>query len=134
MASAGGANDSRGLAELKVAGFERPPPARVDADAYYLQHIIHDWDDERSLKILANCRQALEGRKDGRVLIVDSVVPENSEPHPSKWLDLEMLLMPGGRERTDGEWRALFAKAGFEITRIVPMRAAESVIEAQISR
>jgi hypothetical protein len=101
------------------------------ADAYYMQHIIHDWDDERSLKILANCRQALEGRKDGRLLIVDSVVPENSEPHPSKWLDLEMLLMPGGRERTDGEWRALFAKAGFEITRIVPMRAAESVIEAR---
>jgi hypothetical protein len=122
------------LAELKVAGFERPPRARAGADAYYLQHIIHDWDVERALKILENCRQALEGRKAGRLLIVDSVVPENSEPHPSKWLDLEMLLMPGGRERTDGEWRALFAKAGFEITRIVPMRAAESVIEAQISR
>ena len=104
------------------------------ADAYYMQHIIHDWNDERSLKILGNCRRALEGRKDGRLLIVDSVVPENSEPHLSKMLDLEMLLMPGGRERTRGEWDALFAKAGFEIVRIVPMRAAESVIEARLSR
>ncbi len=102
------------------------------ADAYYMQHIIHDWDDERSLKILGNCRRALEGRKDGRLLIVDSVVPENSDPHMSKMLDLEMLLMPGGRERTRGEWDALFAKAGFEIARIVPMRAAESVIEARV--
>ncbi len=102
------------------------------ADAYFMQHIIHDWNDERSLQILANCRQALEGRKDGRLIIVDSVVPENSEPHMSKMLDLEMLLMPGGRERTRGEWEALFAKAGFEITRILPTKAAESVIEARV--
>jgi len=104
------------------------------ADAYYMQHIIHDWDDERALTILGNCRRALEGRKDGRLLVVDSVVPENSDPHMSKMLDLEMLLMPGGRERTRGEWDALFAKAGFEIARIVPMRAAESVIEARVKR
>ena len=103
------------------------------ADAYYMQHIIHDWADEPALQILANCRRALEGRKDGRLLIVDSVVPETSEPHFSKILDLEMLLMPGGRERTEREWRELFDKAGFEITRIVPMQAAESVIEARIS-
>lgn len=108
--------------------FEKIP---AGADAYYMQHIIHDWNDERSLKILANCRQALAGRKDGRLLIVDSVVPDNSDFHLSKWLDLEMLLMPGGRERTESEWRKLFAQAGFEITRILPMRAAESLIEAR---
>jgi O-methyltransferase len=102
------------------------------ADAYYMQHILHDWNDERSLKILANCRRALEGCRDGRLIVVDSVVPENSQPHPSKWLDLEMLLMPGGRERTETEWRELFAKAGFEITRILPMKAAESLIEARV--
>ncbi len=114
-----------------IAGdfFEQIP---AGADAYYMQHIIHDWDDERSLKILGNCRRALEGRPNGRLIIVDSVVPENSQPHPSKWLDLEMLLMPGGRERTESEWRTLFAKGGFEITRIVPLRAAESVIEARV--
>ena len=65
---------------------------------------------------------------------IDAVVPQNSEPHTSKWLDLEMLLMPGGRERTEPEWRELMSKAGFEITRIVPMKAAESVIEARGKR
>lgn len=109
--------------------FEQIPSG---ADAYYMQHIIHDWADEPALKILANCRRALEGRKDGRLIIVDSVVPETSEPHFSKILDLEMLLMPGGRERTENEWRELFDKTGFEITRIVPMQAAESVIEARV--
>ena len=114
-----------------VAGdfFEQIP---AGADAYYMQHIIHDWADEPALKILANCRRALEGRKNGRLIIVDSVVPETSEPHFSKILDLEMLLMPGGRERTEPEWRTLFHQAGFEITRIVPMQAAESVIEARV--
>ena len=102
------------------------------ADAYYMQHIIHDWNDERCLKILANCRQALEGRANGRLLIADSVVPENSDPHPSKWLDLEMLLMPGGRERTRPEWEALFAKAGFEITGMFPLKTAETLIEARV--
>jgi hypothetical protein len=109
--------------------FEQIP---AGADAYYMQHIIHDWADEPALKILANCRRALEGRKDGRLIIVDAVVPETSEPHFSKLLDLEMLLMPGGRERTEREWRELFANAGFEITRIVPLQAAESVIEARV--
>ncbi len=114
---------------MKGDFFEQIP---AGADACYMQHIIHDWNDERALKILENCRQALQGRTDGRLIIVDSVVPENSDPHMSKMLDLEMLLMPGGRERTEGEWHTLFAKAGFEITQILPTRAAESVIEARL--
>ncbi len=109
--------------------FENIP---AGADAYYMQHIIHDWADEPALKILGNCRRALEGRSGGKLIIVDSVVPGNSAPHASKWLDLEMLLMPGGRERSEGEWHGLFAKAGFEIAKILPMKAAESVIEARI--
>jgi O-methyltransferase len=108
--------------------FEHVP---AGGDAYYMQHIIHDWDDEPALKILGNCRRALEGPQ-GVLLIVDSVVPQNSEPHTSKWLDLEMLLMPGGRERTEPEWHELLGKAGFEITRILPLKAAESVIEARV--
>jgi hypothetical protein len=102
------------------------------ADAYYMQHIIHDWADEPALKILGNCRQALQAHKKGKLLVVDSVIPETPEPHFGKLLDLEMLLMPGGRERTERELRALFAKAGFEITRIVPTRAPDSVIEARL--
>ncbi len=111
--------------------FEHIP---AGGDAYYMQHIIHDWDDEPALKILRNCHRALEGRPEGVLLIVDAVVPQNSEPHTSKWLDLEMLLIPGGRERTEPEWHALMNKAGFEITGIVPMKAAESVIEARVKR
>jgi hypothetical protein len=113
-----------------VAGsfFERIP---ARADACYLQHIIHDWADEPALKILENCRRAIKGAADPRLVIVDSVMPEGPEPHMAKLIDLEMLLMPGGRERTETEWRDLLARAGFEITRIVPTGAPESVIEAR---
>jgi hypothetical protein len=100
------------------------------ADAYYLQHIIHDWDDEHALKILRNIRKALAGHDKGRLLIVDAVLPENSEPHPAKLLDLVMLTIPGGRERTEPEWRELLAKAGFRISRIVATRVGKCVIEA----
>lgn len=102
------------------------------ADAYYLQHIIHDWDDERALAILDNCRRALDGVPGGRLLVVDSVLPEGPEPHPGKLLDLQMLLIPGGRERTEPEFRELFRKAGFQIAGIVPTRAADSVLEARL--
>lgn len=114
-----------------IAGnfFEHIPSG---ADAYYMQHIIHDWDDEPALKILGNCREALHGQKNGKLLVVDSVVPQGPEPHFSKLLDLEMLLMPGGRERTEREFHALFAKAGFEITRMVPTHRPDSVIEARL--
>jgi len=111
--------------------FEEIP---ADADAYYMQHIIHDWDNERSLKILANCRKALEGRKDGRLIIVDAIVQENSGSDMSKWLDLEMLVLPGGRERTRREWDSLMSRAGFEITKTVPIAMAKNVIEARLSR
>jgi hypothetical protein len=114
-----------------IAGnfFEHIP---AGADAYYMQHIIHDWDDEPALKILGHCRQALQGQPKGKLLVVDSVIPEDSSPHFGKLLDLEMLLMPGGRERTEKEFRALFAKAGFEITRVLPTRRSDSVIEARL--
>ncbi len=114
-----------------VAGnfFEHIPGG---ADAYYLQHIIHDWEDAKALKILENCREALAGRKGGRLLVADCVLKEGNDFHFGKLLDLEMLLMPGGYERTEPEFRELFAAAGFEITKIVPTRAAESMIEAQL--
>ena len=112
-----------------VAGdfFEEVP---AGADGYYLQHIIHDWDDEHALKILGNIRKALAGRNRGRMLIVDAVLPETPDPHPAKLLDLVMLTIPGGRERTEPEWHELCAKAGFRISQIVPTRVGKSVIEA----
>ncbi len=112
-----------------IAGnfFEHIP---AGADAYFMQHIIHDWSDEQALKILGNVRQALAGRPGGRLILVDMVLPEGAKPHPAKLLDLLMLMFPGGRERTESQWRDLLAGAGFTLTRTVPTRAADSVIEA----
>src|ERR1700690_901003 len=117
-----------GRCETASGDFFRQIPA--GADAYYMQHIIHDWDDERALKILRNCRQALDTRRNGTLLVMDNVIPETPQPHFGKLLDLEMMLMPGGRERTEAELHRLFAQGGFEIARIVPTRVSQSLIVA----
>ncbi len=111
----------------KVAGsfFESVPSG---ADAYIMKHIIHDWDDARCVKILSNIHAAMSDG--GKVLIVETVVPEGNAPHYSKLLDLEMLVSPGGAERTPEEYRALLAAAGFILTRIVPTKSPFSIIEA----
>jgi hypothetical protein len=97
------------------------------ADAYIMKHIIHDWDDERATKILQNINKAMTDN--GKVLIVEVVVPESNEPHYSKLLDLEMLSSPGGMERTAEEYRELLAAAGLRLTRIIPTKSAFSIIE-----
>jgi hypothetical protein len=97
------------------------------ADAYFLRHIIHDWDDEKALRILENVRRAMG--EEGRVLVVESVIPAGNEPYFGKLLDLAMLVIPGGQERTGEEYRTLFGKAGFRLSRIVPTQAEVSVIE-----
>ncbi len=97
------------------------------ADAYMMKHIIHDWDDARALSILRNCHRAMP--EDGKLLLVEMVVPKGNEPHFAKIQDLEMMLSPGGLERTEDEFRELFAAAGFELTRIIPTASPMSVIE-----
>lgn len=98
------------------------------ADGYIMKHIIHDWDDERCVKILQSIYSAMNDG--GKLLIVESVVPEGNEPHYSKLLDLEMLVSPGGVERTGDEYRELLARAGFRLTRIIPTKSPFSIIEA----
>lgn len=98
------------------------------ADAYIMKHIIHDWDDERAATILRNINAAMG--PDGRVLIVETVVPGGDEPHYSKLLDLEMLTSPGGAERTAEEYAALLASAGLRLSRIIPTRSPFSIVEA----
>jgi hypothetical protein len=98
-------------------------------DAYIMKHIIHDWDDEKSVAILETIRKVLP--KDGRVILIESVIPAGNEPALGKIIDLEMLVMPGGRERTEEEFRRLFERAGYQITRIVPTQSPLSVIEAR---
>ena len=97
------------------------------ADAYIMKHIIHDWDDERATKILANCRRAL--KPNGKLLVVDRAIGPPNAPDPKKFFDVAMMLMPGGRERTEPEWNTLFAASGFRITRIIPTPSPHSVIE-----
>jgi len=97
------------------------------ADAYMLKHIIHDWDDERSIAILRNIRKAMD--PSGRVLIAEVVIAPGNEPSFGKLLDLEMLVIPGGRERTSDEYRDLFAAAGFQLAGIHPTAAPPSIIE-----
>jgi O-methyltransferase domain len=98
-------------------------------DAYIMKHIIHDWYDDKASLILANIRKVLP--KDGRVILVESVIPANNEPGMGKIMDLEMLVMPGGKERTEQEFRELFDKSGFTLTRVVPTRSPLSVVEAK---
>ncbi|MFH1300180.1 MAG: methyltransferase [Planctomycetota bacterium] len=97
------------------------------ADAYFMRHIIHDWDDEKSLTILRNCHTAMP--ENSKLLVVDSVIPAGNEPFAGKFLDLVMLLIPGGKERTAEEFRSLFEQAGFELIRIIPTESELSIIE-----
>lgn len=115
-----------------IAGsfFESVPPAPDGGSAaYFMRHIIHDWEDEKCLAILRNCHRAMA--PDGRLLVVESIIPPGNEPFAGKFLDLVMLLIPGGKERTEEEFRSLFHQGGFDVTRIVPTTCEVSVIEAR---
>jgi SAM-dependent methyltransferase len=109
--------------------FEAVPPG---ADAIIMKSIIHDWDDEKSVRILRNCRRALGAK--GRLLLVERIMPEPlaaDRAHRAIALsDLNMLRGPGGLERTELEFRELLAQGGFRITRIADARGAY-VIEAR---
>jgi hypothetical protein len=97
-------------------------------DAYLLSHIIHDWDDVENVIILGHVRDAMN--PGGKLLIVEMVLPEGDEPHMGKMLDMMMLLVPGGEERTQSEYARLLEPNGFRIERVVPTASAVSVVEA----
>jgi SAM-dependent methyltransferase len=97
------------------------------ADAYLMMHIIHDWPDDKAATILKHCRKGVN--PGGKLLVVDSVVAPPGEPDLAKVLDLEMLLLPGGRERTEPEFAALFTAAGWRLNRVVSTKSPKSVIE-----
>jgi hypothetical protein len=112
-------------ATLEAASMFESVPA--GADAYIMKFIIHDWYDPECIKILSNCRKG--SRPGGRLLVVDQVVPARNEPGVAKLMDLEMLVLPGGMERTEKEFRELFAASGFRLERIIPTPALQSIIE-----
>jgi SAM-dependent methyltransferase len=97
-------------------------------DAYLLAHVLHGWTDEQALPILRNCRQAIAPA--GKLFFVETVLPEGDAPHHGKLMDLLMLTVTGGVERTAEEFAQLLAAANFRLTRIVPTSTHQSVIEA----
>ncbi|WDD36965.1 methyltransferase (plasmid) [Nostoc sp. UHCC 0926] len=97
-------------------------------DAYLLMQVIHNWDDERAIAILKCCHQAM--KEQARLLVIDSVIPSGNEFFGAKFMDVNMLIMcPGGRERTEAQFRDLFASAGFELTTIIRTKSELSIIE-----
>ena len=97
-------------------------------DAYILSHIIHDWNEEQCLTILGHCRKVM--KPDGRLLIVETVLPTGDTPHQGKVQDMVMLVVPGGQERTEAEYTELLGKAGFRLCRVVPTASIVSIVEA----
>jgi hypothetical protein len=98
------------------------------ADVYLLKRILHDWNDEDSVRILRGCRDAMaEG---GRILVIDTVVPVGNDPHPAKLSDIAMMIVFDGKERTEAELKVLFAQAGLRLQRVIATPGSVSIIEA----
>ena len=94
-----------------------------------MKHIIHDWDDEKAATIRRNIHQVQP--KDGRVILLESVFPAGNAPDLGTIIDIELRVMPGGKERTVAEYRSLFDRAGCTLTRIVPTKSPLSVVQAR---
>lgn len=99
------------------------------ADGYLMKYILHDWDDEQCVAILKRCREAMADG--GQVIVVDNVIEAGNEPSWGKLLDINMLVLTGGRERTADEFAALFAQAGLQLDRIVPTQCPLSLVIAK---
>ena len=120
---------SRGVGDrVTIQGGSFFDAVPAGGDAYLLSHVIHDWSESQCLEILGNCRRAM--KPDGRLLLIEMVLPPDDSPHPGKILDIVMLVLPGGQERTEEEYAALLAKAGLRLSRVVPTASAVSVVEA----
>jgi hypothetical protein len=106
--------------------FAGPLPA---ADAYLLMDVLHDWNDADAARILATVREAAS--PSARVLVIETLVAEAPGPHFSKSLDITMLAVTGGRERTEAQYRGLFAATGFQLQRVLPTASQYSIVEAE---
>lgn len=114
-----------GRIELAPGDFFQSVPE--GADAYIMKYILHDWDDDLCVEILENCRRAMA--PNGRVLVVDTVIPSGNDPHWGKLLDINMLVGTGGRERTRSEFVQLFARAGLKLKRLISTACPLSIVE-----
>lgn len=119
--------DIAGRCEVRSGNFFEAVPE--GADGYLLRRIIHDWDDEASLKILRNCRRAIS--TGGTLLLVERVLKAPNESDWGKFMDLHMFVILGGRERSEPDFRALLRKAGFALTRVLSTAGPHSIIESR---
>jgi hypothetical protein len=101
------------------------------SDGYVLMEVLHDWADQDAAKILASVRRAAPPA--ARLLIIEALVSDSPGRHSSKILDIAMLAVTGGRERTPSEYETLLAAAGFRIEQIIPTRSEYSVVEAVVA-
>jgi ubiquinone/menaquinone biosynthesis C-methylase UbiE len=96
-------------------------------DAYILSQVLHDWNDRQCVDILRNCHGVMS--PEGRILVVEIVIMPTTDSAVATVSDLHMLVVTGGRERTEAEYRDLFAQAGFRLTRVIPTQSPAHVIE-----
>ena len=98
-----------------------------DADAYLLKGVIHDWDDDAALRILKNCRRAM--RPDSRLLIVEQLLTPSSDPGRAM-MDVLMMILTGGRERNEADFRSLLDAAGLSLMTVTPTMGP-SILESR---
>jgi len=99
------------------------------ADAYIAKSVIHDWNDHDAVRILKNCRRAI--RNNGTMLLIELILKPANQPDFARFADLQMLVVTGGQERTEAEYRALLGEAGFSLTRVIQTAGFMSIIESQ---
>jgi SAM-dependent methyltransferase len=99
------------------------------ADVYLLKKVIHDWDEEQSVRILRNCRDAM--KPEGRVLVAETIIPSGNESDTIKLIDAAMLVVTGGVERTEAQYATLFAASGLRLERVISTDRAISILEAR---
>lgn len=126
--------EKRGLGgRTQVVGGNFFESISAKGDAYIMQHIIHDWADDKALTILKNVhrtmvQQTMNGK--GKLIVLESILQPGTPGDFTCWKDLEMMLLPGGRERSEAEFRELFARGGFRLVRVIPTNSMVSVLEA----
>lgn len=129
IATAGETVQAQGLAErCELAGGDFFVSVPEGADMHVPKQVLHDWDDADAVQLLTNCHRALT--PDGKLLVVEMIVPPDNRPSPAQAMDLNMLVMLGGQERTEEEYRSLLEQAGFRFDQVIPTHSPFSVIEA----
>lgn len=119
-------DNSNGRIHFKGGDFFGKIPS--GGDAYVLKKVIHDWPDDQAQAILYRCRRAMAPHS--RLVLIELVVPPGNEGTFTKFLDLWMLVWPGGKERTEAEYRGLLKSADLSLSKVIPTRSPISVIEA----